>query len=251
MAIIKMIIEYDGSHFFGWQRQSKSRSVQGEIEKALKKIYKKQVLIDGAGRTDAGVHALGQVATYTSDQEIPLQSLSRALNNFLPRDIRIVNLSNEEDDFHARYSASGKTYEYKIFHSKERNVFLANYAYFYPYSLDEDLMSLACKKLKGYHNFDAFKASGSSAQNPFRTIEKIEFERNDQMIIFTFTGDGFLYKMIRLLVGFLLEVGNGRINISVLDEILKNPTRKYTSKVAPAQGLYLKKVYYEKDIKLS
>lgn len=247
MYIIRMDIEYDGTRFYGWQRQSKLRSVQGEIEKSLKKIYKQEILIDGAGRTDAGVHAKGQVATYGTKQRIPLESLKRALNNFLPRDIRVLSLSEEDDSFHARYSALGKTYEYKVLHSQERDCFLANYSYYYPYALDFDLIEAAMKALIGYHNFDAFKASGSSAQNPYRTIETIQMHKEGAMITFTFKGDGFLYKMVRLLVAFLLEIGNGRVDLSVLDEILINPSRKYTTKVAPAQGLYLKKVYYEKD----
>ncbi|WP_240842878.1 tRNA pseudouridine(38-40) synthase TruA [Acidaminobacter sp. JC074] len=244
MDIIKMIIEYDGTHFYGWQRQTKSRSIQGVIERVLSKILKKDIEIDGAGRTDAGVHAYGQVATFGCDLPMPLESLKRAMNNFLPSDVRIVDLDFADADFHARYSAIGKTYVYKIKNSKERDVFLANYSYHYPYDLDDDLIRRAMEKLIGKHDFSSFMASGSSAQNPVRTIHAIDLKRSGNMLEFTFTGDGFLYKMVRLLAAYLLEVGQSRIPLDKTEELLENPTRAYTSKVAPAAGLYLKEVYY-------
>ena len=239
-----MIIEYDGRRFYGWQRQSKSRSVQGTIERVLSKILKIDIEIDGAGRTDAGVHAYGQVATFACDLPMPLTSLKRAVNNFLPSDVRIVDLDFVDASFHARYSAIGKTYVYKVKNSKERDVFLANYAYHYPYDLNDDLIKGAMNKLIGKHDFSSFMASGSSAQNPVRTIHSIDLKRSGNMLEFTFTGDGFLYKMVRLLTAYLLEVGQSRMPLEVTDQLLKNPSRTYTSKVAPAAGLYLKEVYY-------
>lgn len=244
MAVIKMIVEYDGTGFYGWQRQSKLRSVQGEIEKVLKKIFKKPIEIDGAGRTDAGVHALGQVATFDAELDIPLNNLKRAMNNFLSSDVRIVNLESVDDAFHARYSASGKTYIYKVHNTLERDVFKANYSYHYPYTIEDDKIKAAAKHLIGCHDFSSFKASGSSAQNPIRTIHDITFERQGHDIILTFTGDGFLYKMVRLLTAYLLEVGQGHMSVEKTLDLLENPSRKFTSKVAPASGLYLKEVYY-------
>jgi tRNA pseudouridine38-40 synthase len=243
MQVVKMIIAYDGSQFFGWQRQNKHRNVQGEIEKALKKILKQVIEIDGAGRTDAGVHALGQVATFGAVVPMPLDNLKRALNNELPIDIVVKALSFESNDFHARYSAIGKTYVYKVDNSPLRDVFKSG-MYHYPYDLDLELMKAVAEKLVGYHNFEAFKASGSSAGNPFRTIHSIEIKKEDNQITMTFSGDGFLYKMVRLLVAFILGVGNKRIPLDVVDEILKNPSREFTSKVAPARGLYLREVFY-------
>lgn len=242
-----MIIEYDGTNFFGWQRQSKSRSVQGEIEKVLTKILKEPVTIDGAGRTDAGVHAYGQVATFGASLPMSLSSLKRAMNNFLPRDIRIVMLSEEADEFHARYSAVGKTYIYKVLNDQTRDVFHENYSYYYPYLIKEDRIEEAIKYLLGKHDFSSFMASGSSAQNPVRTIHHIDCHREGKWIVLTYTGDGFLYKMVRLLTAFLLEIGQGRLEPQIAKFLLENPTREYTSKVAPAKGLYLKEVYYEND----
>jgi len=241
-----MIIEYDGTHFFGWQRQSHSRSVQGVIEKVLSKILKTTIEIDGAGRTDAGVHAYGQVASFCYDLPMPLESLKRAMNNYLPTDIRICHLEFMDKSFHARYSATGKTYVYKIYNTNERNVFSANYSYHYPYKVDDKNIKRAMTQLVGKHDFSSFKASGSSAQNPIRTIHSIELKRSGDELEFTFTGDGFLYKMVRLLTAFLLEVGQGRIDYETVEKILEFPSRDYTSKVAPAMGLYLKEVYYEK-----
>lgn len=246
MSVLKLIIEYDGTHFYGWQRQSNKRSVQGDLERVLTKIFKSTIEIDGAGRTDSGVHALGQVATFKAPIKIPLSNLKIALNNFLNDDVRIVDIQEADEDFHARYSATGKTYTYKIYNCVERNVFKANNSYHYPYKLNDQLMIEATKFLIGTHNFESFKAAGSSAQNPIRTIHNITFKRNHNELEFEFTGDGFLYKMVRILMAFLLEIGNERILLSRVQEILENPTREFTSKVAPAMGLYLKEVYYEK-----
>jgi len=244
MNVIKMIIEYDGNNFYGWQRQSTSRSVQGQIEKVLSKIYKCDMTIDGAGRTDAGVHALGQVATFKETQSIPLGNLKRAMNNFLSSDIRIISLEYMTEDFHARYSATGKTYIYKVLNKEERNVFSAGYKYHYPYKIDDNKIKDAIKYFIGEHSFKSFMAAGSSAQNPIRTIHEIKFKRLDDQVEFEFTGNGFLYKMVRIMTAFLLEVGQGHIDPETAKTILENPTRKYTSKVAPAMGLYLMEVYY-------
>jgi len=243
--VVKMVIEYDGRNFFGWQRQTKSRSVQGEIEKVLSKIFKKPIEIDGAGRTDAGVHAYGQTATFSTFIPMPLENLKRAANNFLDSDIFIKDMSFEADDFHARYSACGKTYIYKINNTLNRSVFSADYAYHYPFDVNIEVMKEAASYLIGEHDFTSFMAAGSSAQNPVRTIHDINIIHNQNEIEITYTGNGFLYKMIRLLTGFLLEVGQGRIDPKITVDILKNPSREYTSKVAPANGLYLKEVYYK------
>ena len=245
MKTVKLIIEYDGTNFYGWQRQSDKRSIQGSIEKVLTKIYKETIQIDGAGRTDAGVHAYGQVATYKEIHAIPLENIKRAVNNFLDSDIRIVALEYVDDSFHARYSAIGKTYVYKIHNTVERSVFLANKSDHYPYMINDNLVLDAISYLIGEHNFGSFMASGSSAQNPIRTIHDITFSRSGDEIEITFTGNGFLYKMVRILTGYLLEVGQGHIDAHLTPELLENPTRLYTSKIAPACGLYLKEVYYE------
>ncbi len=241
---VKLIISYDGTLFFGWQRQSVKRSVQGVVEKTLSKLLKKHIEIDGAGRTDAGVHAYGQVATFQAELPLPIEKLKEVLNNFLPEDVKIVQASYESDDFHARYSAIGKTYEYHVLHTIEPSVFKSRTHCLYKYALDDTLMKEACKKLMGEHNFGSFKATGSSAQNPFREITHLDFERNGETLVFTFTGDGFLYKMVRIMAAFILEIGTHQLPIEVIDEVLQVPSRQYTTKIAPAKGLFLKEVYY-------
>lgn len=243
--VIKMVIEYDGTQFYGWQRQSSKRSVQGDIERVLTKIFKRKIEIDGAGRTDAGVHAYGQTATFTPPIPIPLENLKRAINNFLSEDIYIKEITIKDLGFHARYSAVGKTYIYKINNTLERNVFSAQYAYHYPYEIDDNLIKEAASYLMGEHNFSSFMASGSSAQNPVRTIHNITLSRNGDNLELTYTGNGFLYKMVRIITGYLLEVGQGKIKPEKTYDLLQNSTRKHTSKVAPAEGLYLFEVYYK------
>lgn len=241
---IKLKIMYDGTDFHGWQRQTTKRSVQGEIERVLTKIAQVPVTIDGAGRTDAGVHAIGQVATFQAELPMCIENLKKVMNSYLGFDVMITDLNYEPEDFHARYSAKGKTYQYKVYNYPERDVFKSRTMYHYPYKLNDDLIQKACMELIGSHNFESFRAAGSSAQNPFRTITEIDFKRDGTDLTFTFTGDGFLYKMVRILVAFLLEIGNQRIELGIVREILTIPTRKYTSKVAPAKGLCLLEVYY-------
>ena len=245
MDVVKLIIEYDGTNFFGWQRQKKIRTIQGELERVLKKIFKKKIEINGSGRTDAGVHAYGQVATFEADILMPLKNLKTAINKNLSKDVNIIDLSFEEEGFHARYSAVGKTYVYKVFNSKKRDVFTSNYRYYYEYDLDYAIMVKASKLLLGTNDYSSFLASGSSVTNTVRTIEKIEIVKKNDCIFFTYTGDGFLYKMIRIMTALLLEVGNNRISLENVLETIKKPSRKYTSIVAPSNGLYLKEVYYK------
>lgn len=242
--VIKLVIAYDGTNFYGWQRQTHQRSVQGVIEKTLSKLLKVPIEINGAGRTDAGVHAYGQAATFTAELPMSLEKFVEVINNYLPGDVAIVKASYEADDFHARYSATGKTYEYYVLHQKSPDVFKERTHYLYKYDLDEGLMKEVCQKLMGVHNFESFKASGSSAQNPYREITFLDFRREGRTLIFTFTGNGFLYKMVRILMGFILEIGNHHMDINVIDEVLNHPSRTYTSQIAPAKGLFLKEVYY-------
>lgn len=246
MKTIKLTIHYDGSHFFGWQRQPKHRSVQATIEKTLCKIFKKDIKIHGASRTDTGVHSSGQVASFKYDPPMPLARLMVIMNNDLPADVCISDINYEADDFHARYSACGKTYHYDVDQGDHRDVFRANYAHYYPYALDQNLMKHVCETLQGKHDFGSFKASGSSAQNPIREITCIDFKKTESGFRFIFTGDGFLYKMVRLLMAYILNVSSGRLPVDTLAEVLQTPSRTHTNLVAPAQGLCLKEVYYKK-----
>ncbi len=241
--MIKVVIEYDGTDFYGFQRQKDNRTVQGDIEKTLHNVFKRDITIDGAGRTDRGVHALGQV--FSIDTDLPIHNIERVLKEHLPSDIRVVDITEEEKDFHARYSATGKTYIYKIYNGNDLNVFKNKYYYEYPYELDDEEIKKAIEYFLGYHDFSSFYNKGSSANNPFRTIYSIDFYRNDKFIEIHYTGDGFLYKMVRIITAFLLNVGRHKIDKNIINKLFEKESRIYTKDVAPAKGLYLKEVYYK------
>ncbi len=241
--MIKVVIEYDGTDFYGFQKQEDKRTVQGDIEKTLKNVFKREIKIDGAGRTDRGVHAYAQV--FSLDTKIDIRNIERVLKEHLPKDIRVVDMKEEKEDFHARYSATGKTYIYKVYNGKNLDVFRNKYYYEYPYELDDEEIKKAIEYFLGYHNFSSFYNKGSSAHNPFRTIHSIEFKREGDFIEIHYTGDGFLYKMVRIMTAFLLNIGRHKIDKNIIPQLFEKESRIYTKEVAPAHGLYLKEVYYE------
>lgn len=244
MKNVKLTIAYDGTNYSGWQRQTNARTIQGEIEKALKKVMKKDIIIHGSGRTDAGVHALEQIASFKAEFSIPTQRLVIALNNALPSDIVIKNAEEVDMDFHARYSASGKKYIYKIYNNKIRNPMYINHSYFVNRDIELIKLIEASKYFIGEHDFKAFMASGSSVKNTVRTIYSIDIHTKDDFIILEYKGNGFLYNMVRIITATLLDVSFGEISIKNLDAIIKSKDRKNAKHTAPAQGLYLAEVYY-------
>jgi len=248
MHTISMIINYDGSRYFGWQRQTHLISVQEVLEKSLSKVLHQTITIDGSGRTDAGVHALGQCASFNADLTIPIEKLKYVLNRILPSDIFIEKMQIEVDGFHARYHAIGKTYIYKIFTGKDRNPFLDKYSYHYAYPLNLELINRAMLSFIGEHDFKAYMASGSKTQNSIRTIYDFKLEVASEMLIFTITGDGFLYNMVRIIIGSLLHVGTGKIKPEAITDIINSGSRDRAKFIVPSSGLYLKSVFYSKEL---
>ncbi len=244
MKNIKLTIAYDGTNYSGWQRQSNARTVQGEIEKKLRAITKQEIQIHGSGRTDAGVHALNQIASFKSDLSIPVNKLAFVLNNALPSDIVIKEVEEMDMDFHARYSANGKKYVYKIYNGAIRNPMYANYSYFVNRDIDINKMIEASKYFIGEHDFKGFMSSGSNVKNTVRTIYNINVWEKDEFIILEYKGNGFLYNMVRIITGSLLDVAFGKVMMKNLGYIIESKDRKNARHKAPPQGLYLAEVYY-------
>lgn len=246
MLRYKCTIAYDGSGFLGYQIQPKGRTVQGELEAALKRIHKDEdIHVTGSGRTDAGVHAVGQVIHFDSPCNIPIDRWPIVLNSALPDDISVQHIEEVTSDFHARYSVIQKEYRYKVYTGKIRDPFSRNYAYHFPYEINEDQMRQASQYLIGTHDFTSFCSAKTEVIDRVRTINEISFIRSNHELEVRFIGNGFLYNMVRILMGTLLEVGIGKRNPEEVPIILEKKNRVNAGKTAPSQGLYLWKVYYE------
>ncbi len=244
MSNIAIWIKYDGTHYSGWQRQPKHKTVQGVIEKKLSRVLGTEVVIHGSGRTDSGVHALSQCASFTADLIMPEDRLKYALNRVLPVDILVHELKVMPDDFHARYSAKGKTYIYKVYLDEIRDPFKDNYYYHYPHKLDLDAIQEGMKFFLGTHDFKTFMASGSAVSNTVRTIHSFEVEQVGNTLEFTISGDGFLYNMVRIIIGTLFQVSRGKTSPDEIPLIIANQDRSGAKWTAPPNGLYLKDVHY-------
>ena len=248
-------IEYDGTNFSGWQIQPSARTVQGEIEHVLKYIADEDVHIHGTSRTDAGVHALGQCATFEWNSNMPVEKLPEVMNRRFgaggtgrsgaPGDIRILSAEVMPEDFHARYSCKGKTYRYII--DKSGDIFKRNIAFQYPEAdtLNLDVMREATSYIIGTHDFKCFEtAGGTPRETTVRTVSALEIFEEEQSIIIEVTGDGFLYNMVRIIVGTLVEVGDGRREASSVCKAIDSKDRSKAGFTAPPQGLYLKEIYF-------
>lgn len=244
MKRILLTISYDGTRYYGWQKQTGRPTIQEEIEKALKIVCGRQVEVFGSGRTDAGVHALGATAHFDLDVAIPVSKLAQVLNNLLPPDICIQSARQVADDFHARFAAKRKCYEYRVYTGKKKDVFSANYYAIVTDPLDFEKMKEAKNLLVGRHNFEGFCSSATAVKDFVREIYSIEIARKKDMIYFTFEGNGFLYNMVRILVGTLIDVGRGRLPIKRVKDALKTGDRTLVGITMPPQGLYLKSVTY-------
>lgn len=242
----KCKIAYDGSGFSGYQVQPNKRTVQLELENALAKIHKgATVKVFASGRTDAGVHAKGQVIHFDSDLVLPPERWIKALNALLPADVAVLDVEVKEGDFHARFAASGKEYRYFVSAAAVRDPFSRQYAYHFPYSLDIERMREAAKLLTGTHDFTSFCSSRTEVVDRIRTLEQIEIVQDRELVTFRFRGNGFLYNMVRILVGTLLQVGNGVVKVEEVSHMLAAKDRTKAGKTAPPEGLYLWEVYYE------
>ncbi len=244
---IKLTLEYDGTHFNGWQVQDKSkRTVQVEIEKVLSKIFKKKYRITGSGRTDSGVHAKAQVANFkTTSTMTPLQIL-KALNAWLPEDISVTHAEIVPLSFHAQYSVKSKTYRYLILNRPSRSALERHFSFFYSHHLNLTLVRREAKSLLGKKDFKSFQAAdiSRSEKKTIRTIKKIQIKKSADFIYIDIEADGFLYKMVRNIVGTLLEIGSGKRPKASIQKILKAKNRKAAGPTAPAQGLCLMEVHY-------
>ncbi len=244
MRNIKLIMAYDGSSYYGFQVQKQGPTIQEVLEKALRELTGERIRVTPAGRTDAGVHALGQVVNFRTESSIPPERFAPALNTCLPRDIRIKLSREVPDDFHARYDAIGKVYTYRIYQGPYPSPFLRNYAHFVPKPLDWGKILEAAAILQGRYDFKSFQAAGSKVKDTVRTLNRVELARRGPLYQLTFVGDGFLYHQVRNMVGTLLEVGAGRLQPDDVEGILKARRRECAGPTAPAAGLFLSRVLY-------
>lgn len=249
MVRYKAIISYDGHLFSGFQRQPNKRTVQEELEKTLSRILNGQpVTVHGAGRTDAGVHAWGQVVHFDMPLVYPvLEKLRFALDTQTPEDIAVCSVEEVADDFHCRYAPHHKTYEFWVDNGRPANPMLRHYATRFPYKLDLGLMQQAAKQLLGTHDMTGFTASGTAVEDKVRTITQAEvvYDEARKLYCFTFSGNGFLYKQVRNMVGTLLKIGNGRMPVEQIARILAEKDRQLAGPTAAPNGLYLKEVCYD------
>lgn len=245
MKRYKCIVAYDGTRFAGYQVQPNKLTVQSVLEGALAKLHKgTEMGITASGRTDAGVHAKGQVIHFDSSLNIPLAKWDIALNSLLPDDIAIKSVEEVRASFHARFDAAGKEYRYFVQRSEKRDPFMRNYAYHYPYPLNIHEMKKAALALIGTHDFTSFCSAKTEVMDKVRTIREIEMIEDGTQLVFRFVGNGFLYNMVRILVGTLIEVGSGARTADSISEIIAQKDRIFAGKTAPAHGLYLWEVYY-------
>lgn len=251
MRTIKLVISYDGTGYCGWQRQQNRPTIQQEVERAVSIICAADTVVHGAGRTDAGVHALGMAAHFHATSRVPLQRLQSGLNSLLPGSIRIVEAREERPDFHARFSAIGKTYRYRVYTGAVQAPEQRQYALHYPYTLDPEAMLACLEAITGTLDFSSFENSGSRDPNrkdgrgAIRTIYRTELRQpRPEHFLFMISGDGFLRQMVRNLCGTILEVGRGQKSPVRFEEILASRDRQQAGATAAAHGLTLMEVHY-------
>ena len=247
MRNIRLTIEYDGKDFNGWQKQPNKLNIQGEIERAICELTgDEKVDLIASGRTDAGVHALGQVANFkTENMSIPIEKFALAVNTKLKKSIRIVKAEEVDERFHSRYTCKRKTYRFVINNNICESAIYRNLEYHMPVKLDIEKMKRAVKYFEGEHDFKAFKASGTSSKSSVRTIYLAEVkEAENGRIHIELTGNGFLYNMVRIIAGTLVDVGMGKIEVKDIPNIIKQGDRAKSGKTLPPSGLFLLKVEY-------
>lgn len=247
MRNIRLTIEYDGKDFNGWQKQPTKLNIQGEIERAIELITgEENIDLIASGRTDAGVHALGQVANFkTNNHSIPIDKFAVAINTKLKRSIRIKKAEEVDERFHSRYTCKRKTYRYIINNSECESAIYRNFEYHMPVKLNIEAMQQAVKYFEGEHDFKAFKASGTSSKSSVRTIYLAEVKKADENRIYIeLTGNGFLYNMVRIIAGTLVDVGLGKTKPEEISKIINKGDRKLSGKTLPPSGLFLMKVEY-------
>jgi len=246
MPKLKCTISYDGTNYAGFQIQAHKNTIQAEIEQALRKMHKGEfVRIYASGRTDAGVHAKGQVFHFTTNLEIELPNWKKALNTLLPKDIFVHKVEIVPVDFHAQFDAVEKEYRYFVLNSNEPDVFQRNYMYYDPYHLDVKKMQNACKTFIGTYDFTSFCSMRSNVKgDKIRTIYEMSCERNGDIVEFVILGNGFLHHMVRIMVGMVLDIGSGRAHANSIEKALAKKDRREAGVTIPPEGLYLWEVIY-------
>jgi tRNA pseudouridine38-40 synthase len=245
MRNIKIIIEYEGTNYFGWQKQPEGPTIQETIENALEKITGESIALLGSGRTDSGVHARGQAASFKTKSYIKATEFQMGLNSTLPKDITILDAQEVDPDFHAQFSARSKVYTYKILNRPHPSALLRKRSWYVPTALDIDQMKKSAEYLIGEHDFKAFAQSGTEVKTTVRTVLRAYIEQKDNNIIeFNIEATGFLKRMVRLIVGTMVQVGKGRITPLDFSNILDSGEKTKFVYAAPAHGLYLEKVRY-------
>lgn len=247
MKRIKLTVAYDGTNYCGWQIQKNGITVEEVLNRTLTKFFKVEIAVIGASRTDSGVHALGNVAVFDAEVTMPPDKISYAINNLLPEDIRIRKSEEVEADFHPRYCDTRKTYEYKIYNNQFPNPIERLYSHFVYYPLDVEKMQRAADYLVGEHDFKSFCTPKPDVENTVRTIYSIRVTRVEHMVTIRINGNGFLYNMVRIIVGSLMKVGMGMIPPEEIKNILEAKDRTKAGHKAPACGLTLVEIEYPKD----
>jgi len=242
---VRMVLEYDGSNYHGWQRQKNALAVQQVVEETLEKLYKRKIRVIAAGRTDRGVHAKGQNINFkVQDNPIPVNRLPLAVNSLLPSDIAAVHAEEKPLDFHARYDVKSKVYSYRILNRKYPSPLLRNYSWHVNQPLNIDKMKAAMKYFLGEHDFTSFQASGNCVKNAVRTIQDLHLEKHGDILVFRIKGNGFLYNMVRIIIGTLVEIGLGKIPPNSIPRIIEAKDRNLAGPTAPPNGLCLEHVEY-------
>ena len=247
MKRVGLVVAYDGTHYSGWQTQPNGTTIQGVLNDTLSELLGEKIETIGASRTDAGVHALGNVAVFDTESRIPGEKFSYALNQRLPEDIRIQLSEEVEPDFHPRYCDSEKTYEYRILNRKFPVPTERLYSYFYHYKLDVDKMKEATSYLIGRHDFASFCGSGAQVKTTIRTITSMDVWRDGDMVTIRVSGTGFLYNMVRIMTGTLTDAAAGRLNEADIRREFESGERSCLGVTAPPHGLYLKCVEYAEE----
>lgn len=244
MRNLFLTISYDGSNYHGWQVQKNAVTVQEVFQNAVKKLFNQNIDIKGCSRTDSGVHANKYCVSFKADTDIPCENIVMALNSYLPDDIAVLNCADMDIDFHARYNVVKKEYVYIICNSKIRNPFLRNYAFWYRYDIDADYLNEQAQAFVGTYDYSGFCSANSGVEDTVRTVYGFEVSRKGDMVYFKVSADGFLYNMVRIMVGTLLFVNEGKIKKDELKNVILSKNRKLAGKTAPPQGLYLNDVIY-------
>jgi tRNA pseudouridine38-40 synthase len=245
MRTIKLTIEYDGTHYLGWQVQPEGTTIQGVLEEKLGLLTGEPVRLFSSGRTDSGVHALAQVAHFKTPSQMDIRAMQKALNSLLPADIVIRKVEEVDEGFHARKHSKSKVYEYRILNRNLRSAFGREYFWYIPQKLNLAAMKKATQGLIGEHDFSAFRTVGSSTRTTVRRVTRAEWKRQrDGLLRFEIEANGFLKQMVRSIVGTLVEVGKGRIEVAEFQKILESKDRRKAGPTAPARGLFLKEVKY-------